>query len=149
MAFSGKRKIFVALGIFAVLALVLIGAAVTFFPSNSVTGTECFGGVVPPAGVSCPYIDAWTFLKSGVASFSVADQGPGNITLASATFSGSSNDTGFRGSLTFSLNDTTLAPNSNAAEFTSPTLQNLQVGDHITIAVRCTSGAYYTRDVVV
>ena len=162
MAFSNKRRIIAALAVSAALALVLIGVAVTFFPSNSGSTGSCETAMpgVPPActncnnaspDVSCPYIEQWTFLKSGIVQFSVIDQGQANITLSSATVTGAGNDSGFVGSVTFSLNDTIMAPNSNAGygvSFTSPVLHNLQSGDRVTITVRTTDGTYFARTVV-
>jgi hypothetical protein len=160
VALSNKRRIIAALAVSAALALVLIGAAIAFFPPNSGPTASCETAMpgIPPActncnnaspDVSCPYIISWTFLKSGVVQFDVIDQGQSNITLSSATISGTANDSGFTGSVTFSLNDTTIAPNSNGVSFSSPVLHDLQVGDHVTITVRTTDGTYFARSVVV
>ncbi len=160
VALSSKRRIIEALAVSTALALVLIGAAIAFFPPNSGSTVSCETAMpgIPPActncnnaspGISCPYIESWTFLKSGVVRFGVINQGQSSITLSSATISGAGNDAGFTGSVTFSLNDTTIAPNSNGTSFSSPVLHDLQVGDHVTITVKTTGGTYFARTVVV
>jgi hypothetical protein len=145
MILTGRKRMVLAVSISVISALIVVAAAVSFFPRSTPTQSQCLGNdqghPEPPSGLACPYIDAWQFQKSGVFEFQVENEGPTNITLSTATILGYSNNTGFTSSVTFNLNGTVLSPNTLAL-FTSPVLQNLQLHDNITVIIRCTNGVY-------
>src|SRR5208283_1035396 len=99
MSFGSKRKILIAAGISAAIALGLVGVAVVFLPTNPTNPGNC-NNPLAQVNQSCPYIDAIDVTTAGTVNFDVVNQGSTAIILSSATITGARGNPGYASSIT-------------------------------------------------
>jgi hypothetical protein len=98
--------------------------------------------------IVCLYFLGWGFNYTASEAFiQLGNYGPGIVTIANVTFSGSSTNRGYTGSVTVDLTSLNLTSQGYLQQVNSPALPNLQMGDQLMITIRGTAGAYFVTTV--
>jgi hypothetical protein len=110
------------------------------YTTLTTTQLGCGNGLVDDE-VPCLNLEGWGVNYTSSSLFLVLqNQSPVNFTL-DITYSGSSANTGFTGSVTYTLN---LPRSPYEQTVASPALRNLQLGDQVTITITGTAGVNFT-----